>query len=406
MSVNQNILMSLIKQDPYELILHFVDIVLFLKAVTADYAKRMDHPSNVVSMMGFLRPVFMDEELYLRRLFKGEDSYGYTSDWEGGEIVSVTSKGDGNHTSSTVYRLEVTRIELFSVYGIQACTLASAISLEDFQDAEPDILVNSTPAIVDRFSEKGISCDFALRSLCKKKGLPVEIKQDPYELILHFVDIVLFLKAVTADYAKRMDHPSNVVSMMGFLRPVFMDEELYLRRLFKGEDSYGYTSDWEGGEIVSVTSKGDGNHTSSTVYRLEVTRIELFSVYGIQACTLASAISLEDFQDAEPDILVNSTPAIVDRFSEKGISCDFALRSLCKKKGLPVEGAILIGVDSLGMDVRVFSGIEVRTHRFPFKVRATSERAAEKQIQQLLFPQSRRKKIRTQGDRVWDVDSF
>ncbi|CAK9139482.1 unnamed protein product [Ilex paraguariensis] len=187
MSVNQNILMSLIKQDPYELILHFVDIVLFLKAVTADYAKRMDHPSNVVSMMGFLRPVFMDEELYLRRLFKGEDSYGYTSDWEGGEIVSVTSKGDGNHTSSTVYRLEVTRIELFSVYGIQACTLAvtisclgellvdrSAISLEDFQDAEPDILVNSTPAIVDRFSEKGISCDFALRSLCKKKGLPVE----------------------------------------------------------------------------------------------------------------------------------------------------------------------------------------------------------------------------------------
>ncbi|CAK9185413.1 unnamed protein product [Ilex paraguariensis] len=58
------------------------------------------------------------------------------------------------------------------------------------------------------------------------------------------------------------------------------------------------------------------------------------------------------------------------------------------------------------MDVRVFSGIEVRTHRFPFKVRATSERAAEKQIQQLLFPQSRRKKIRTQGDRVWDVDSF
>lgn len=35
---------------------------------------------------------------------------------------------------------------------------------------------------------------------------------------------------------------------------------------------------------------------------------------------------------------------------------------------IDLQGARLIGVDSLGMDVRVFSGAEVKTHRFPFKV--------------------------------------
>ncbi|KAL9384787.1 hypothetical protein Peur_021797 [Populus x canadensis] len=41
------------------------------------------------------------------------------------------------------------------------------------------------------------------------------------------------------------------------------------------------------------------------------------------------------------------------------------------------------------MDVRIFCGVEARTHRFPFKVRATCEVAAQKQRHQLLFPRSR-----------------
>ncbi|XP_028075426.1 uncharacterized protein At3g49140 isoform X2 [Camellia sinensis] len=208
-------------------------------------------------------------------------------------------------------------------------------------------------------------------------------------------------KVVNLEYAKKMDHPSNGVSIMGCLRPVFIDEELYLRRLFSGEDSDGYNSDWKDGEVWDFRTEGDGNCTSSTLYRLEIMRIELFSIYGIQ-----SAIGLQDFQEAEPDVLVHSTPAIVERFGEKGTRCNFALKALCKKKGLYVEGANLIGVDSLGMDVRVFSGIEVRTHRFPFKVQATSEGAAEKQIHQLLFPPARRKKFRTHGDGLRDLDPF
>lgn len=51
----------------------------------------------------------------------------------------------------------------------------SAIGLEDFQDAEPDILAHSTSAILEHFSEKGIRCNAALKALCKRKGLPAEV---------------------------------------------------------------------------------------------------------------------------------------------------------------------------------------------------------------------------------------
>ncbi|GAB4857150.1 hypothetical protein Ancab_015060 [Ancistrocladus abbreviatus] len=208
-------------------------------------------------------------------------------------------------------------------------------------------------------------------------------------------------KAVNMEYSKRMDHPTNGVSIMGLLRPCFLDEEPYTRRLFYCNDSDDYLRDWEDEKILSVNSRCEGATIDSTFYRLEITRIDLYSVYGIK-----HAISLDDFLDAEPDALVHSTSAIVKRFSERGIKCDAALKALCKRKGLVVEGANFIGVDSLGIDVRVCRGVEVRTYRFPFKVQATSEGAAEKQIQQLLFPRSHRKKLMTCIRRDGDADSF
>lgn len=206
-------------------------------------------------------------------------------------------------------------------------------------------------------------------------------------------------KAINMECGKKTDHPSNSVSIVGRLRPVFIDEESYLRRLFHPEDSDCYSSDLKDGEILSFSSRRSS--TCSILYRLEIMRIQLFSVYGIQC-----AISLQDFQDAEPDFLVHSTSAILERYSEEGMRCNVALKGLCKKKGLHVERANLIGVDSLGMDVRVSSGSEVQTRRFPFKARATSEVAAEKQIQQLLFPRSRRKKLNSRSDGLKDPDSF
>ncbi|KAG4149188.1 hypothetical protein ERO13_D05G326200v2 [Gossypium hirsutum] len=208
------------------------------------------------------------------------------------------------------------------------------------------------------------------------------------------------MKAVHVEHDRKMDHPSNGVSIVGCLRPAFADEESYLRRLFHFDYDEGYTSDWKDGEAPKPSSKYGGSKSGSILYRLEIMQIELFSVYGAQ-----SLISLKDFQDAEPDVLVHSTSAILERFSEKGIWCNVALKSLCKKKGLQIEEANLIGVDSLGIDVRIFSGVEVRTCRFPFKIRAMSEAAAEKKIRQLLFPRSRRKKFQSHGYELRDPGS-
>jgi hypothetical protein len=55
--------------------------------------------------------------------------------------------------------------------------LQSAVSLQDFQEAEPDVLAHSTPAILEHFSEKGSRCNIALKALCKKKGLHVEVNK-------------------------------------------------------------------------------------------------------------------------------------------------------------------------------------------------------------------------------------
>ena len=54
--------------------------------------------------------------------------------------------------------------------------LQSVISLQDFQDAEPDFLVHSTSAIVEHFTENGAWCNVALKALCKKKGFHVEVE--------------------------------------------------------------------------------------------------------------------------------------------------------------------------------------------------------------------------------------
>lgn len=40
-----------------------------------------------------------------------------------GDIVSFSSRDDGRCGGSTIYRLDITKIELFSVYGVQACII-------------------------------------------------------------------------------------------------------------------------------------------------------------------------------------------------------------------------------------------------------------------------------------------
>lgn len=217
-------------------------------------------------------------------------------------------------------------------------------------------------------------------------------------------------KAIHNNNGEKMDSPSNGLSIVGYLRPAFIEEESYLRSMFHG-DNGGYSSDWKVNETdeynretrpVSGTnrlidddkSRFDFNHaetrTDSMIYKLEIMTIELFSMYGKQF-----KIDPQDFQDSEPDILANSASSIIERIKENSDQCAAALRSLCRrKKGLTVEEASLIGVDSLGIDVRAFSGLEAKTVRFSFNAQALSERSAEKKIRRMLFPRYQRKNVK------------
>ncbi|PAN27051.1 hypothetical protein PAHAL_5G055800 [Panicum hallii] len=220
-------------------------------------------------------------------------------------------------------------------------------------------------------------------------------------------------KAVHENHGEKMDSPSNGVSIVGYLRPAFIEEESYLRSLFHGEcKSDSYSSDWKVNETdeynrethsISGTDRlvdddksrfdfsDTRTSTDSMIYKLEIMTIELFSMYGKQLM-----IDPQDFQDSEPDILANSASAIIERIKENSDQCAVALRSLCRrKKSLTVEEASLIGVDSLGIDVRAFSGLEARTVRFSFNAQALSERSAEKKIRRMLFPRCQRKSVKT-----------
>ncbi|XP_020107016.1 uncharacterized protein At3g49140-like isoform X4 [Ananas comosus] len=61
------------------------------------------------------------------------------------------------------------------------------------------------------------------------------------------------------------------------------------------------------------------------------------------------------------------------------------------------QEAAVIGVDSLGFDLRVCSGTQVQTLRFAFNHQATSEFAAERQLHDLLFPKFHQKEQRQQA---------
>ncbi|KAM1711837.1 hypothetical protein ACFX13_002081 [Malus domestica] len=83
---------------------------------------------------------------------------------------------------------------------------------------------------------------------------------------------------------------------------------------------------------------------------------------------------------------------MISRLKADGEETTQALKSLCwRLKGLQVEEAVLIGVDSLGFELRVCSGTQVQTLRFALNTRATSEYSAERQLNDLLFPRMQQK---------------
>ncbi|THU50194.1 hypothetical protein C4D60_Mb06t17540 [Musa balbisiana] len=108
-------------------------------------------------------------------------------------------------------------------------------------------------------------------------------------------------------------------------------------------------------------------------------------------------VKIQDFQEARPDVLAHSATNIISHLKSGGEKVSQALKMLCmRQKGIHVEEAVVIGVDSLGFDLRVCSGRQVQTLRFSFATQATSEFSAERQLNDLLFPLLQQKQQRWQ----------
>ncbi|KAH9328159.1 hypothetical protein KI387_000267, partial [Taxus chinensis] len=204
---------------------------------------------------------------------------------------------------------------------------------------------------------------------------------------MHSVHPIYFSRklaeVVSTDYSEKMDRPLQGLAILGLIRPAFMEEQSHVRKFLCDENSddeqleesiVDKISESEPQAMTSLTDgtvwahgleNDEGYEMESLLYKLEIVDIQLLSHYGNQ-----SLVNLHDFQQAEPDILAHSASTIMARINAGGKKAKTALKSLCKRtRGIQVEEATLIGVDSLGIDVRICSGIELQTLRFAFNCR-------------------------------------
>ncbi|GAU29205.1 hypothetical protein TSUD_361950 [Trifolium subterraneum] len=214
-----------------------------------------------------------------------------------------------------------------------------------------------------------------------------------------------------------MEQPPACVIFQGVIRPAFIEENSPIQKHLSANQSStaeiskvtenkdesigainGHEHNTESSEdnaSQQVENKGNSDIPldDTSFYRLEMVKIQVFSAHGHPII-----LELEDYMKAQPDAIARSSSKIISHLkaggeSEKTLQ---ALKSLCWRcKGIQVEEAQIICVDSLGIDVRVCSGTQVQTLRFGFKKRATSEYSAERQLNDLLFSRNHPKQPKT-----------
>ncbi|KAG8390347.1 hypothetical protein BUALT_Bualt01G0074100 [Buddleja alternifolia] len=207
-----------------------------------------------------------------------------------------------------------------------------------------------------------------------------------------------------------MDQPSAGLAIQGLLRPAFVEEQSVIQKHISGsESSYidtnliadeqvqegivrinGHRNEKEleqdNTSWVEELEKGEAPGNGYVFYKLEMIKIQLVSAHGDQ-----SYVETEDVRRAKADAIAHSAAKIISRLKAGGAKTMQALKSLCWRcKGIQVEECVLIGVDSLGFDLRVCSGTQVQTLRFAFKKRVSSEYSAERQLNDLLFPRAQK----------------
>ncbi|CAA2967501.1 uncharacterized protein At3g49140-like [Olea europaea subsp. europaea] len=215
-------------------------------------------------------------------------------------------------------------------------------------------------------------------------------------------------EVVSDDPIDFMEQPSAGLAIQGLLRPALMEEHSIIQKHISGHlssnaDVNQIAREQKPGGIVQINGhkhekepaqkiptwaeelekdKSLGNGIS--FYKLEMIKIQLVSVQGDE-----SFVEIEDFRRARPDAIAHSAAKIISRLKAGGEKTTQALKSLCWRcMGIQVQEVSLIGVDSLGFELRVCSGTQVQTLRFAFKKRASSEYSAERQLNDLLFARS------------------
>ncbi|KAK8970046.1 hypothetical protein KSP40_PGU016353 [Platanthera guangdongensis] len=183
-----------------------------------------------------------------------------------------------------------------------------------------------------------------------------------------------------------MDQPSASIIIQGLLKPAFVEEHKLSKKLPLTDDAGSSKGQHPGKHIKDNVERFIDNdqslHSSTTFLKLEIINIQLVSACGNQ-----STVKVQDFHQARPDVIAHSAPNILSRLKAGGEKTTLALKALCwRYKGIQVEEASIIGLDSAGFDLRVCSRRQIQTLRFAFKTRATSEFSAEKLTYDLLFP--------------------
>ncbi|KAK1409120.1 hypothetical protein QVD17_35645 [Tagetes erecta] len=212
-------------------------------------------------------------------------------------------------------------------------------------------------------------------------------------------------QVISDDPVDYMDQPPAGLAIQGVLRPAYVEESSVINKymldsqskdeeanqISEGKEEYlgvinGHRHELEpsqdGPNTEEELQKDQISGNGTSYYKLEFVKIHLISAHGNQ-----TFVEVEDFKRAKPDAIAHSASKIISRLKSGGEKTTLALKSLCWRcKGLQVEEVAVIGVDSLGFDVRVCSGRQVQTLRFAFKKRASSEYSAERQLNNILFP--------------------
>ncbi|KAJ6684077.1 hypothetical protein OIU85_007738 [Salix viminalis] len=188
-----------------------------------------------------------------------------------------------------------------------------------------------------------------------------------------------------------MEQPPAGLAIQGLIRPAFMEEQSDIQRHMSVNQSRhagtnqvgqsiegkleepgvinGHEQNYESSEDISMwreeSEKDEATSSGTSFYKLEMIKIQLISAHGHQ-----TKVEVEDFRKAQPDAIALSAAKIISRLKAGGEKIMQAFKSLCWRcKGIQVEEAAIIDVDSLGFGLRVCSGTQIQTLRFAFNSR-------------------------------------